>query len=110
MSTPQTDDVRVIGTTDVIAPAVLVHHLPLTPAAAGTVLSTMTSMLVLYRAIGKLAMQSAESFGYAFHAGFAVVITLQVLLYGLWSGMACRAKNERDARRDEKKYSKKSKK
>ena len=78
--------------------------------AAVTVLSTMTNMLVLYRTIEKLAMQSAESFGYAFHAGFAVVITLQVLLYGLWSGMACRAKNERDARRDEKKYSKKSKK
>ena len=78
--------------------------------AAVTVLSTMTNMLVLYRTIERLAVKSAESFGYVFHAGFAVVITLQVLLYGLWSGMACRAKNERDARREEKKYGKKSKK
>ncbi|MHB8844788.1 MAG: hypothetical protein ACYC7L_08550 [Nitrospirota bacterium] len=71
--------------------------------AAVTVLSTMTNMLVLYRTIESLARESAESFGYVFHAGFAVVITLQVLLYGLWSGMACRAKNERAARREEKK-------
>jgi len=78
--------------------------------AAVTVLSTMTNMLVLYRTIERLAMQSAESFGYVFHAGFAVVITLQVLLYGLWSGMACRAKQEREALREEKKSSKKSKK
>jgi hypothetical protein len=63
----------------------------------------MTNMLVLYRTIESLARESAESFGYVFHAGFAVVITLQVLLYGLWSGIACRAKNERDSRREEKK-------
>lgn len=71
--------------------------------AAVTVLSTMTNMLVLYRTIEDLARKSAESFGYAFHAGFAVVISLQVLLYGLWSGMACRVKNERTALREEKK-------
>jgi hypothetical protein len=71
--------------------------------AAVTVLSTMTNMLVLYRTIESLAKESAATFGYVFHAGFAVVITLQVLLYGLWSGIACRAKNERDARREEKK-------
>jgi hypothetical protein len=74
--------------------------------AAVTVLSTMTNMLVLYRTIEILAKQSAESFGYAFHAGFAVVITLQVLLYGLWSGIANRAKLERE----EQKTAKKSKK
>lgn len=77
--------------------------------AAVTVLSTMTNMLVLYRTIENLAQQSAESFGYVFHAGFAVVITLQVLLYGLWSGMAHRAKCERDARREEKKARKSKK-
>jgi len=44
MSTPQTDDVRVIGTTDVIAPAVLVHDLPLTPKAADTVLSARRAL------------------------------------------------------------------
>jgi hypothetical protein len=65
--------------------------------AAVTVLTTMTNMLVLYRFIETLAEKSAESFGYVLHAGFAVVITLQVLLYGLWSGMAQRAKNEREA-------------
>jgi 3-deoxy-7-phosphoheptulonate synthase len=44
MSTPQTDDVRVIGTTDVIAPAVLTHDLPLSPRAAETVLSARRSL------------------------------------------------------------------
>jgi hypothetical protein len=78
--------------------------------AAVTVLSTMTNMLVLYRTIERLARLSAESFGYVFHAGFAVVITLQVLLYGLWSGMAYRAKCRRDALRLEKKAAKRSKK
>ena len=78
--------------------------------AAVTVLSTMTNMLVLYRTIERLAVTSAESFGYVFHAGFAVVITLQVLLYGLWSGMACRAKQKRDALREEKKSAKKARK
>ncbi len=39
MSTPQTDDVRVIGTTDVIAPTTLTHDLPLSPRAAETVLA-----------------------------------------------------------------------
>jgi hypothetical protein len=78
--------------------------------AAVTVLSTLTNLLALYRYIETLAVRSAESYGYAFHAGFAVVITLQVLLYGLWSGMACRAKNEREARAAEKKASKRAKK
>lgn len=71
--------------------------------AAVTVLSTLTNLLVLYRTIETLAVKSAESFGYAFHAGFAVVITLQVLLYGLWSGMANRAKLQREALRSQKK-------
>ncbi|MEK6744616.1 MAG: hypothetical protein AABZ15_13460 [Nitrospirota bacterium] len=77
--------------------------------AAVTVLSTMTNMLVLYRTIENLAKQSAESFGYVFHAGFAVVITLQVLLYGLWSGMANRAMLKREALRTEKKARKSKK-
>jgi hypothetical protein len=74
--------------------------------AAVTVLSTMTNLLVLYRTIETLAMKSAESFGYAFHAGFAVVITLQVLLYGLWSGIANRAKLEREMQKTAKKSKK----
>lgn len=44
MSTPQTDDVRVIGTTDVIAPAVLTHDLPLSPRAADTVLTARRAL------------------------------------------------------------------
>jgi hypothetical protein len=63
--------------------------------AAVTVLTTMTNMVVLYRYIETLAEQSAESYGFALHAGFAVVISLKVLLYGLWSGMAYRNKCER---------------
>ena len=78
--------------------------------AAVTVLTTLTNLLVLYRYIETLAVQSAESYGYVMHAGFAVVIALQVLLYGLWSGMANRAKLEREALREEQKYAKKSKK
>lgn len=78
--------------------------------ASVTVLTTMTNMLVLYRTIENLAKQSAESFGYVLHAGFAVVVTLQVLLYGLWSGMAHRARCEREARDAGKKPSKKTKK
>lgn len=63
--------------------------------AAVTVITTMTNMIVLYRYIETLAEQSAESYGFALHAGFAVVISLKVLLYGLWSGMAYRNKCER---------------
>ncbi|MSR13305.1 MAG: 3-deoxy-7-phosphoheptulonate synthase [Gammaproteobacteria bacterium] len=44
MSAPQTDDVRVIGTTDVIAPSILARDLPLSPRAADTVLSARRSL------------------------------------------------------------------
>ena len=44
MSAPQTDDVRVIGATDVIAPAILTHDLPLTPRAADTVLGARRTL------------------------------------------------------------------
>ncbi len=71
--------------------------------AAVTVLTTMTNLLVLYRHIEKLAEQTVQSFGYVTHVGFAVVVTLQVLLYGLWSGMAARDKAARIARAAEKK-------
>ncbi len=71
--------------------------------AAITVLTTMTNFLALYRHIERLAEETAHSFGYATHVGFAVVVTLQVLLYGLWSGMAARDKAARIARTAEKK-------
>jgi hypothetical protein len=63
--------------------------------AAATVIMAMTNMLILYRRIEELANQAASSMGYATHIGFAVVIAVQVLLYGLWSGVAQRAHQER---------------
>jgi hypothetical protein len=78
--------------------------------AVVTVITTMTNLIVLYRHIEKLAEETVMTFGYVTHIGFAVVISLQVLLYGLWSGMANRAKLEQDARRAAKKAAKKSRK
>lgn len=66
--------------------------------AVVTVITTMTNLVVLYRHIEKLAEESILHFGYVTHVGFAVVIALQVLLYGLWSNMACRAKADKLAR------------
>jgi hypothetical protein len=71
--------------------------------AVVTVITTMTNLIVLYRHIEKLAEETVQTFGYVTHIGFAVVVSLQVLLYGLWSGMACRAKAKRLARKAEKK-------
>jgi len=71
--------------------------------AVVTVITTMTNLIVLYRHIEKLAEDTAQTFGYVSHVGFAVVVCLQVLLYGLWSGMANRAKAKRLARTSEKK-------
>jgi hypothetical protein len=65
--------------------------------AVVTVITSMTNMLILYREIEVLADQAARFMGYALHIGFFVVLLLKVLLYGLWSGMAQRAKNEREA-------------
>ena len=78
--------------------------------AVVTVITTMTNLIVLYRHIEKLAEETVQTFGYVTHIGFAVVISLQVLLYGLWSGMAQRAKLERNVRAAAKKAAKKAKK
>lgn len=78
--------------------------------AVVTVITTMTNLIVLYRHIERLAEETVLTFGYVTHIGFSVVIALQVLLYGLWSGMAHRAKCERDARAAGKKSAKKAKK
>ena len=71
--------------------------------AVVTVITTMTNLIVLYRHIEKLAEETVMTFGYVTHVGFAVVISLQVLLYGLWSGMAYRTKAQRLTRTAEKK-------
>jgi len=63
--------------------------------AAVTIVMSMTNMLVLYRRVEEVTIQLADSMGYVMRAGFLVVIALQVLLYGLWSGLVQRGKNER---------------
>lgn len=65
--------------------------------AAATMILTMTNLLTLYRTIEDLTVRAADYMGYVTHVGFAVVVSLQVLFYGLWSGIACRAKEERAA-------------
>ncbi len=63
-----------------------------------TLFASITNMLLLYNQIEEMANQMAASLGYATRIGFVVVITLQVLLYGFWSGMAQKAKEERASR------------
>jgi len=78
--------------------------------AVVTMITAMTNMLILYRMIEEAADQMAASMGYATHIGFIAVITLQVLLYGLWSGLAQKAKDERVAAAALKKSAKKPRK
>ncbi len=61
-----------------------------------TLVNSMTNMLVLYRTIEDMTVRLADSMGYAMRAGFLVVIGLQVLLYGLWSGLVQIRKQERE--------------
>jgi hypothetical protein len=63
--------------------------------AAVTVVMAMTNMLTLYRKLEDVTVRFADSMGYVISAGFLVVIALQVLLYGLWSGLVQRGKNDR---------------
>jgi len=78
--------------------------------AAVTVIMAMTNMLILYRKIEEVTVQLADSMGYVMRAGFLVVIALQVLLYGLWSGLVQRGKEGRAEKSAEKKSAKKGKK
>jgi hypothetical protein len=78
--------------------------------AAVTMITAMTNMLILYRKIEEMADQMAASLGYGIRIGFVAVMVLQVLLYGLWSGIAQKAKEERELRRTIKKSVKKSRK
>lgn len=64
--------------------------------AAITLVNSMTNMLHLYRTIEDMTVRLADSMGYVLSAGFLVVIGLQVLLYGLWSGLVQMHKQERD--------------
>lgn len=78
--------------------------------AAVTFITAMTNMLILYRRVEETANQMAASFGYGANIGFASVLVIQVLLYGLWSGIAQKAKEERALRAAIRKSVKKTKK
>ncbi|HAG50162.1 MAG: hypothetical protein A2056_05540 [Deltaproteobacteria bacterium GWA2_42_85] len=76
---------------------------------AGTVVTlftALTNMLILYQQIEEMANQMATSMGYGIRIGFIAVLSMQVLLYGFWSGVAKKMKQERTARRAAKKLSK----
>src|SRR3972149_5866249 len=62
--------------------------------AAVPVITATPNMLILYRKIEEMANQMAASMGYGMRIGFVVVLTVQVLLYGLWAGIAEKAKME----------------
>ncbi|HUJ18343.1 MAG TPA: hypothetical protein VL197_10165 [Nitrospirota bacterium] len=78
--------------------------------AAVTFITAMTNMLMLYRRIEEAANQMAASFGYGIHVGFAAVLLVQVLLYGLWSGVAQKSKEKKALRAEVRKSAKKQKK
>lgn len=78
--------------------------------AAVTFVMTMTNMLALYRELEHITMRLADSMGYAMRAGFLVVIGIQVLLYGLWSGFAQQSKREQAERAAVRKAAKRARK
>lgn len=75
---------------------------------AVTLFNALTNMLILYQKIEETANQMAASMAYGMHIGFIAVLSLQVLLYGFWSGIAQKAKQERAARRAVKRLLKKN--
>lgn len=75
--------------------------------AVVTLVNSMTNMLILYRTMEEMTIRFADSMGYVMRAGFLVVICLQVLLYGFWSGLVQMHKRERE---EEKTAGKKGKK
>jgi len=78
--------------------------------AAITVFMAMTNMLTLYRKIEDVTIQLADSMGYVMRAGFLVVVLMQVLLYGLWSGLVQMGREDRASNAAETKTGKKAKK
>jgi hypothetical protein len=75
--------------------------------AAVMVVMSMTNMLILYRKIEVVTVQLADSMGYVLQAGFLVVIAVQVLLYGFWSGLVQMSKEERLKQKAGKNYKRK---
>jgi hypothetical protein len=58
-------------------------------------INSMTNMMILYRTIEESTVKLAGSLGFVMHAGFLVVMGVQVLLYGLWSGLVQMQKQDR---------------
>jgi hypothetical protein len=75
-----------------------------------SVIMSMTNMLVLYEKFEEVTERLADSLGYAIRAGFVIVIALQVLLYGLWSGLVQMGREERAERKVSKKFVRKPRK
>jgi len=69
--------------------------------AAVMLINLMTNMMILYRTMEAATVRLANSLGYVMHAGFLVVMGVQVLLYGLWSGLVQMHKH--DSERNNKK-------
>lgn len=78
--------------------------------AAVTFVTAMTNMLILYRKIEEMANQMAASMGYGIPIGFVAVLSVQILLYGLWAGLAQKARQERLARTSARKVVRKARK
>jgi len=64
--------------------------------AVVTLINSMTNMMILYRTIEEATAKFADSLGYVMHAGFLVVMGVQLLLYGLWSGLVQMHKQDRE--------------
>lgn len=60
-----------------------------------TIFTAMTNMVYLYQKIEDIAMRMAESMGYHTSIGFMAVLSLQVMLYGFWSGLSQKLKQAR---------------
>lgn len=63
--------------------------------AVVTLINSLTLTVVLYRSLEEATIRMADSIGYVMHAGFFVVLSLQILLYGLWSGLVQMQKQKR---------------
>lgn len=94
-----------IGWTSKAGPRVMLEGV--LAGTAVTLFNALTNMLILYQKIEEATNQMAASMGYGMRIGFIAVLSLQVLLYGFWSGIAQKAKQERAARRAMKKLLKK---
>jgi hypothetical protein len=77
--------------------------------AVVTVIMSMTNMLILYQKIETVTERLIGSMGFVLRAGFLTVLALQVLLYGLWSGVVQTGKSERTLMAAEIKARKRSK-